>query len=384
MSKSKKILFVLGIIVISGISGIVTNRYLFPQMAAMKFFSKYAFFKKTTEDVTIINKTEQVYVKEDTSVSKIVSQVTSSVVNVISFVDAGTNKKNPASLQQPAIKDGTGLIITSDGLIMTYSKAIILENAKYKIITSDNNAYDATLVDVDSYSNLAFLKISAGNLPAISFSNSDEAVSGEKIIAIGNSSGAYNSFFAAGILSNLNYAHNLSDNTIASSEKLEGVFQTDLSDQENYIGGPLVDYSGQAIGLLGSTQRDGKMLFFAIPANKIKTVIDKEIQKELNTNPVLGIYYLPITKAYALMNNLPIESGALIYSPSAQQGLAIIANSPAANAGLKLDDIIIAVSGEKIDAQKTLPDLLYEHKKGEEIELTILRNSQEMPIKVQL
>ena len=114
------------------------------------------------------------------------------------------------------------------------------------------------------------------------------------------------------------------------------------------------------------------------------TILIEEIQKELNTNPVLGIYYLPITKAYALMNNLPIESGALIYSPSAQQGLAIIANSPAANAGLKLDDIIIAVSGEKIDAQKTLPDLLYEHKKGEEIELTILRNSQEMPIKVQL
>lgn len=386
MNKLKKILAVLAIILISAVSGIMANRYVFPRMAAMKFFSKYAFFKKTTEDVTIINKTEQVYVKDDTSVSKIASQTIASVVNIISSVEiASQDKKNPAPSQSATIKNGTGLIVTSDGLIMTYSKAIFLENAKYKIITSDNNVYDATLADVDTYSNLAFLKIVASNLPAVALANSDDAIVGEKIIAIGRNDSGLNSLsFSAGILSALNYDYNLSDNLTASSEKLEGVFETDINREENYIGGPLLDYTGQVIGVVGMNVRDGKNIFFQIPSNKVKVVLDKEIRKELNTSPLLGVYYLPITRAYSIVNSLPIQSGVLIYSPSAQTGLAVIANSPAAISGLKLNDIITAVSGEKIDETHSLPDLLYKHKKGEELELTILRNLQEMQVRVRL
>lgn len=382
MSKTKKVILVIAVIFISGLSGIVTNRYIFPHLATMKFFSKYDFFKKTTEDVTIINKTEQVYVKEDTSINKITNQATSSVVNIISSIDQTSNKKNQISLQ-PVIKNGTGLIVTSDGLIVTYVEAILTENARYKILTGEN-IYDATLLDIDSYSNLAFLKIAASNLPVASFGNSDDTVSGEKVIAIGNSSGSYNPFFASGVLSNFNKEFNLTDKSLASSEKLEGVFETDLNRQENYIGGPVIDYSGQVIGLTGMNEKDGKIFFFQIPANKIKLVLEREIKKELNTNPILGIYYLSITKSYSLMNNLSVQSGAIIHSPSLQQGLAIIANSPAANAGLKIGDIIIAVSGEKIEEMNTLPDLLYKHHKGEEIELTILRNTQEVKVKVQL
>ena len=383
MIKIKKSVFILGVVLIGGMSGIIFDRYLFPRMIATKFFSRYAFFKKTAEDVTIINKTEQVFVKEDASVNKIANQVVSSVVNIVSFTtEMSGNKKN--SISQPEIKNGTGVVVTSDGLVMTYVKAIFSEKATYKIITSDNRVYDASLVDIDSYSNLAFLKITASNLPAISLGNSDEAVAGEKIIAIGNNSGTYNPFFSAGILGNLDQAYSLSDSSIALSEKLEGVFRTDLNNEENYVGGPVVDYSGQVIGITGSVSHDGKNFFFQIPANKVKAVIDKEIKKELDTNPSLGVYYRTITKAYALANNLPVEFGAQIYSPSGQSELAILKNSPAAGAGLKLNDIITAISGEKIDGAYSLPDLLYRHKKGETVILTILRNNQEMEINVQL
>ena len=81
---------------------------------------------------------------------------------------------------------------------------------------------------------------------------------------------------------------------------------------------------------------------------------------------------------------MPSESGALIHSYSGQQGLAIIANSPAANAGLKIGDIITEISGEKISTEKTLPDLLYKHKKGETIEIIIIRNSEELKIVIKL
>jgi S1-C subfamily serine protease len=274
--------------------------------------------------------------------------------------------------------------VASDGLIITYASTLITENAKYKVSTNDENIYDATLLGIDSYSNLAFLKINASNLSVASFANSDEAKPGEKIIAVGNDSPTYNPFFAAGVLSSFSPYYNLSEKTIASSEKLEGVFRVDISAQNHYIGGPIVDYSGQIIGITGMVFRDNKEDFFQIPSNKIKLVIDKGIQKEFGSSPTLGIYYVPITKTYSLINNLPSESGALIHSPSGQQGLAVIANSPAASAGLKIGDIITTISGEKINAEKTLPDLLYNHKKGEIIEITIIRNSGELKIMTQL
>jgi serine protease Do len=387
MSKTKEILIILVIIIVSGLSGIIANRYIFPRLAMTKFFGKYDFIKKSTENITVINKTEQVFIKEDSSINKIVSQVTSSVVNITSYAAPEKNAlsgKNTNTTTQLVIKSGTGLIVASDGLIVTYASAIIPENAKYKVIVSDKNIYDATLIEIDSYSNLAFLKINASNLSVASFANSDEAKPGEKIIAIGNDLPASAPFFAAGILSSFNPSYNLSEKTIASSEKLEGVIEIDNSRQNRYLGGPVVDYSGQIIGITGSVRRDNADSFFQIPSNKVKLVIEKELRKELSMNLLLGIYYISIDKAYALINNLPSETGAQIYSPSGQQGLSVIANSPADIAGLKINDIITEVSGEKITIEKSLPDLLYKHKKGEEIELTILRNSQELKIKIQM
>lgn len=386
MQKTKTILFIAGIALISGFSGIIANHYIFPRLAVMKFFSGYDFIKKAAENVTIINKTEQVYIKEDASVNKIVNQVASSVVSITSYV--ATEKTTAGtvlvSMVPSATKSGTGLVVSSDGLVLTYASAIIAENAKYKVAFDNGNVYDATFSGIDSYSNLAFLKLSASNLPVASFTNSDDAKPGEKIIAVGNDAGTHSAFFAAGVLSIFNPYYNLSEKTVASSEKLEGVFGIDIFAQAHYVGGPIVDYSGQIVGITGMVKRDDKEEFFQIPSNKVKSVIDKAIRKELETNCVLGIYYIPITKVYAEINNLPNESGALVYSPSGQQGLAIIANSSAAIAGLKINDIITAIAGEKIDGGKSLPDLLYKYKKGDEIELIILRNSEELKTRIQL
>lgn len=376
MQKTKKILFILAIILISGLSGIFANRYIFPRLALTKFFSRYDFLKKSTSDVTIINKTEQVYIKDDTSINKIVNQVLSSVVNIASY----SISEKKSSLW----KNGAGLIVTSDGLIVTHVSAILAENATYRVLLDNGNDYEAMLLEIDSYSGLAFLKINANNFPAASFADSDEAKPGEKIIAIGNNSQFYATSFASGVLSSFRPSYNLSEKTVSSSEKLEGVFEVDISAQNKYVGGPIVDYSGQIIGITGVVSRDNKESFFQIPSNKVKQVIDKAIKKEFGMNPALGVYYVSISKTFANANKLPSESGALIYSPSGQQGLAVIVNSPAFSAGLRIGDIITAVATEKIEERKTLPDLLYKYKKGTEIELTILRNSQEQKIKVQL
>src|SRR5690606_36401891 len=115
----------------------IADRYVFPRLAATEFFNKYKILKKTTEGVTVINKTEQVYVKEETSLTRIANQVSSSVVNIISYPDLEAQPKNTANS-----KNGTGVIVTSDGIIMTYLGAINPENYRYKIMIHDGKNYD--------------------------------------------------------------------------------------------------------------------------------------------------------------------------------------------------------------------------------------------------
>ncbi|MDQ1283746.1 MAG: hypothetical protein QG620_94 [Patescibacteria group bacterium] len=382
----KKLIIILAIILVSGFSAVLTDRYLFPYLASTRVFSKYDFLKKSAENVTVINKTEQVYVKEETSVEKVANSGASSVVNIISYPSADS-----LSGAKPGYKNGTGIITTSDGLIMTFASALNTGTGivpavsyKYKVMASDGNAYDAELFGMDSWSGLAFLKINASNLPVVSFGNSDDAKPGEKILAIGNSLESYGNRYFSGVLSSFNATFNLGGKTLSVPEKMEGVFEADFDLEENFVGGPVLDYSGQMIGVVGSVEKNGQAAYFEIPSNKVKTVLEKALRKELDQNAVLGAYYVPLTKTYSLANGISRESGALIFSPSGQNGLAVIAGSPAQKAGLRLGDIVTAMDGEEITLKNNLAEILYKHKKGKEIELTVIREGNEIGIKVSL
>jgi serine protease Do len=374
----KKVIVIFVIMMLGGLGGIIASRYFFPYLTSTRLFSKYEFLKKSFEEVTIINKTEQVFVKEETSIEKIANQASASVVNIVSIPQKnyGANKN--------IFKNGTGLIVTSDGMIITYAEAIIFGDAKYKVLTFDGASYEAEFLGLDSYSNLAFLKISASNLPVAAFGNSDDTISGEKIITIGNNYGSYDNLYGAGLLRSFNPVFNLAGKTVSSSEKLEGTFETDFNSGSNFVGGPIVDYAGRVIGITGSLEIDGGHYYFQIPANKVKKVIDRAIRKELEKNPYLGIYYVPLSTTFILANDLNVNRGAMIYSSSGQQGLAVIAGSPAQKAGLMVGDVIMAINNQEINSKNTLSDVLYQYKKGDEIELAILRNKQEIKIKIRL
>ena len=384
---SKKIIFLLIVVIVGGLGGIIADHYIFPSLSSTKWFSRYGFLKKFTEDVTVINKTEQVFVKEETSISKISSQVSATVVNITVYPAAPDKLPLKKFLEAGETKNSAGTIVTSDGLIMTYASAIFSDQSgdqKYKVMTADGGNYDAEFMGTDAYSNLSFLKINASNLPVVPLGNSDDSKPGEKIIAIGNNLGDYSDRYAAGLLSSFDPTYNLAGASLSYSDKLEGVFHTDFNSEQDYIGGPIVDYTGQAVGIIGSVKRSGQEEFFQIPSNKVKKVIERAMKKELDKNPMLGIYYIPITKTYALNNNLGADKGALIFSPSGQQGLAIISGSVGQKAGLQINDIVKAVNGQEVNLEKTLPDLLYQYKKGDEIELTVLRGGQEIKLKAAL
>ncbi|MFA6160515.1 MAG: S1C family serine protease [Parcubacteria group bacterium] len=373
----KKTILIVGIIIISGLSGIIADRYTFPYLANSRFFSKNKFFKKAVENVTVINKTEQVYVKEDSSINKITNQIVPAIVNVVSYQE-NTNKKNNLILST----NNTGEILTSDGIIMTSAGAII-PNGIYKVILNDGNVHEAKILGIDKWSNLAFLKIIASNLPVIPFGNSDEYDPGEKLVAISNNNSQYQNKFTAGLLSSFDASYNISGEALSKAENIEGVFLTDFNEKILSVGSPVIDYSGKMMGVTGEAMKNGRLEYFQIPSNKIKLILEKVINNSLDSNITLGIYYLPINKSLALANNLSTDQGALIYSASGQQGLAIISGSVADKAGLKINDIITKVENVEISTKNNLSDILYQYKKGDRIEFTVLRAQQELKIMAQ-
>ena len=380
----KKIFKIIGIIVflfiMSGISSIIIEHYIFSKISSYPIFSRSNFLKKFTENTTIINRTEQVIVKEDSSVNKVASQTSASVASIISYSERKSPiapKKNPSRPVPLTEKSGTGIIATSDGLIVTYRGAILESNAKYVIFFPNGSATEAQLVGLDDFSDLAYLKIESTNLTAISFSNSQDSFAGKKVIAIGNSLGEYQNRYAIGILNQIDKTFNISGTTLSSSEKLEGVFETDFTNKKEYIGSPVIDYNGELVGIIGSLMIDSQEKYFTIPSNTIKKSLELLNSGGLQSRPKLGIYYIPITKTYSIIHNLPKDKGALVYSSSGKQGLAVISGSPAEKSGIMINDIILSINDQEINLDNPLSNILSQHRKGDQIKLRIFRNQQE-------
>lgn len=198
---------------------------------------------------------------------------------------------------------------------------------------------------------------------------------------MGKSLSDYQSKFSSGFLSNINKTFNISGKALSSSENLEGIFEIDFGNQDEYVGGPVIDYNGDLVGLIGSVIINNQEKFFAIPSNQIRKSMDLLVKNQLSQRPVLGVYYTSISEDYALINNLSTASGARVYS---SQGISVLSGSPADKAGIKNNDIITAVNDQKIDLDNPLSNLINDYQKGDSVELTVQRNGQEMKITVQL
>ncbi len=377
------------VLILGGIGGVFFERYVIPRLATMPTLSNLAFFQKATEHVTVVNKTEQIVVQEDDTVEKIVSQPATAVVNIVALATASPDVKgNAASLGAAAeeVKTTSGVLLTNDGLVVTYSE-LPFDTAKthYSILLYDGTIHQAAMVGRDPLTNLNFFRVSdVSDTPAIALANSDDARVGKKLIAIGNTFAEYQNRLSVGILGNINRIFNLSGKTVASSEKWEGVLEMDLDKADAYVGGPVIGYNGEMVGVVGVLTIDNSPHTFLIPANVVHDALDHVIAGTLGKRPTLGVYYLPITKALSLGRGLPRDRGALVYSRSGSTGLSIIADSPAAKAGLQVGDIIESVNGTEINLDNPLPALLSQFNSGDTLTLIILRAGAEKTMMVNL
>lgn len=321
---------------------------------------------------------EKVVLSENQLTADIAERVSPSVVSILVTSQQQTSFFGETAQQQSA---GTGIILSDDGMIVT-NKHVIPESANsVSIKLSDGTVYDEVKVlGRDPFNDIAFLKIEgAEDLKPAKLGDSDKMRVGDKVIAIGNALGEFDTTVTQGIISGK--GRPLVAGSSADAEQLINLFQTDAAINPGNSGGPLVNVNGEVIGI-NTAKASGDNIGFSIPINDVKPGISSVEKNGKLVKPYLGIVYTMINKEIASQENLPTEKGALIISPQ-NGGPSVLPGSPADDAGLRMGDIITKINGEELD-QDSIVGVIQKYQVGDEIELEYIRGDETKTVKVKL
>ena len=330
----------------------------------------------------------EVIVSESQAIITIAKQVSPSVVSI--GVTNETTRRDFFGNSSPVRQEsaGTGVIISEGGYVLTNRHVVGNKDAVVTVTLSDGTQLDD--VEVIGISNegdpldVAFLKIKdtkGQKLTAAKLGDSSKVQVGEKVVAIGNALGQFQNSVTAGIISG--YGRSVIGGDALSQENLQNLFQTDAAINQGNSGGPLVNASSEVIGINTAVAGDGaENIGFAIPINDIQGLINSVLKKGIFERTYLGVRYVNLTDDYAYEFNLPVKRGA--YLAPVENGSPVLPNSPASKAGLKEKDIITKIDGTNIDEKNSLTSLIGRKSVGDEVELTIMRDSREQTLRAKL
>lgn len=284
---------------------------------------------------------------------------------------------------------GTGIILTADGLIMTNRHVVPSGTSTVSVTLSDGTEYkNVKVIGRTSSSDsldIAFLKIPDTNgrkLTPANLGDSSKMSVGDQVVAIGNTLGQFQNTVTTGILSGYGRSIQAGDGTGGSSENLDDLFQTDAAINEGNSGGPLVNMSGEVIGINTAIASGAQTVGFAIPINNVKGLIESVEQKGKLERPYLGIRYVLLTDDIAKELSLKVTRGAYIPKTNDQSG--IVSGGPADKAGLKEGDVVTKVDGTDINEKTSLISVLGKHKVGDSVKLTVVRDGKTIQLKATL
>lgn len=321
----------------------------------------------------------QVIVQEGEVISEIAKEVSPSVVSVRTSQQVVTNGIFGPEARQ-AEGAGTGIIVSSDGMVLTNKHVIPEETKNVSLTLADGVVYNnVEVIGRDPLNDLAVLKIkNPKNLKPAKLGNSDKVVTGTKVIAIGNALGEFQNTVTSGIISGVGRPIEAGDGQ-GSVEQLSNLFQTDAAINPGNSGGPLVNFSGEVIGINTAIAEGAEGLGFAIPVNEAKPIIESVAKNGKIIRPYLGVRYQMLTPRIADELNLSVSSGALL---SGQE--AIVTGSPAQKAGLKSGDVIIKINDVELSDTLPLASVVGRFQVGETVDLTVVRDGKQITAKVKL
>ncbi len=384
-----------------GISQVVVSKL-------SKTYPEYFKFADFSTDETEIIK--QRIVQEDSAVIDVVEKSSPSVVSIIITKNVSAIQNNqldpfgsdffreffgelPQPNQQPqkdgnnpikrTVGMGTGFIVGSDGLIVTNRHVVEEAGAEYTVMTNDGKEHPAMILGKDSVNDIAIIKIDGSDFPVLNLGDSETLKIGQTVVAIGNSLGEFSNTVSRGIVSGLR--RNLTATSgLGERENLSNIIQTDAAINLGNSGGPLLNISGEVIGVNVAKAQGAENIGFAIPSNQIKRIVEQVKNSGKISTPYIGVRYIPIDAQIQKENDLPYNYGALLLRGSRITDFAVIPGSPADKAGLVENDIILEVNGAKVDSNNDLVMLISKYNVGEEVTLKIWHKGVENSIKLKL
>ncbi len=281
----------------------------------------------------------------------------------------GTDNSGGSGGAQPRTREagslGSGFIISPDGYIVTNNHLIQGVNGTgtvdtVTVITTDRKEFPARIVGRDETSDLALLKIEGHNLPFVQWGDSTRARVGDWVLAIGNPYGLGGTV-TAGIISALHRG-------ITGTGAYDRYIQTDAAINMGNSGGPMFDLNGNVIGIdsaLISPTGASVGIGLAIPAEAAKPVIDALMRGQRPSRGYLGVGLQPLDENLAPSLGLPKDSGEIVRS--------VVANGPAARAGLAQGDVIVRVNGQPVTPDQTVSYLVANTPVGSRVPLEVIR-----------
>lgn len=271
--------------------------------------------------------------------------------------------------------DGSGVIITPDGYIVTNHH--VIENAsRLKVKLNDNRTYEARLIGSDPATDVALIKIDAEDLPTLPFGNSDELRLGEWVLAIGSPYELY-STVTAGIVS----AKGRNLNDVPSQFSISSFIQTDAAVNPGNSGGALVNVRGQLVGIntmIKSPTGSFTGYSFAIPVSIVQKVVTDLKEYGVVQRAMIGVSYQEVNDAF-------IEKFGEEYKIKDIGGVYVAEVDPdggAAAAGVKKGDVITEIDGIKITSSSVMLEHIAKHRPGEKVTLTVMRDGKSRQVEV--
>lgn len=308
-----------------------------------------------------ITSEKRVVVEEENAIISAVEQSSPSVV-AIGVTQRLFDPFNPYSLprsRQSTI--GTGFIVSEKGVVVTNRHVVADPNTKYTVVDKDGKKYDVTRIYRDPNLDLALVQISGSNIKSLELGDSNKLKAGQTVIAIGNALGRFENTVTTGVVSGLGRAVTAGDPFSGEAEQLDNLIQTDAAINPGNSGGPLLNLSGQVIGVNVATTEGAQNIGFAIPINSVESVVNEFVTQGKISRPYLGIRYRLITRDLAILNEIP--QGAYVQE--------IVSGSPADKAGINEGDIITKIDNQAINSDTKVSEVIQGKKVGQTLTLEV-------------
>ncbi|WYL93537.1 MAG: HhoA/HhoB/HtrA family serine endopeptidase [Gloeotrichia echinulata IR180] len=272
---------------------------------------------------------------------------------------------------------GSGFIIDKGGLILT--NAHVVDQAdKVTVRLKDGRTFEGKVQGIDEVTDLAVVKINAGNnLPVASLGSSNNVQVGDWAIAVGNPLG-FDNTVTLGIVSTLKR----SSAQVGITDKRLEFIQTDAAINPGNSGGPLLNGQGEVIGINTAIRADAMGIGFAIPIDKAKAIAAQLERDGKVAHPYLGVQMVTLTPQLAKQNNKDPNSTIEIPELNGVLVMRVIPNSPAARAGIRRGDVIVQIDGKPITTAEQLQNVVEESRLGQVLQLKVQRGNQTQQLSV--